>query len=93
MEALDGNALAGALHAHFGAEMTTVTGVCAACGTAAQIGELRVYSRAPGAVARCLNCDSVVMVITEIHGRTRVRLARLELVDPPDVDFSDARAP
>lgn len=84
MEAWDGNAIAGPLFAHFGAEMTTVTGICGACGTAAQIAELRVYSRAPGVVVRCRNCNTVVMVLVEIRGRSRVELGRFDLVDPPE---------
>ncbi len=83
MEPLDGNAIAGPLLAHFGAEMTTVTGVCRNCGSASQIAELRVYTRAPGAVARCRHCNTVVIVLVEIHGRSRVELGRFELVEPP----------
>jgi hypothetical protein len=93
MEALDGNAIAGPLFAYFGAEMTTVTGVCGDCGTGAQIAELRVYPRAPGAVVRCRHCDSVVMVIAEIRGRRPVQLDGFELVDPPGVDWLDAASP
>lgn len=72
MDALDGNAIAGHLFAHFGVEMTTATGACAHCGTEAQIAELRVYVRAPGAVARCHACGGVVVVIAEISGVSRV---------------------
>jgi hypothetical protein len=74
MEALDGNAIAGQLFEHFGAEMTTVAGVCAHCGNTAQIAELRVYLKAPGAVARCPVCGKVVMVLVEIAGGQRVDL-------------------
>jgi hypothetical protein len=73
MEPVDGNAIAGALYEYFGGEMTTATGTCAHCGTAAQIAELRVYSRAPGAVVRCRTCGNVVIVV--------VRTARDLLVD------------
>jgi hypothetical protein len=72
MDALDGNAIAGQLFEHFGVEMTTATGTCAHCGTESQIGELRVYARAPGAVVRCRTCGSVVIVIAEIRGVSRV---------------------
>ena len=72
MDALDGNAIAGHLFAHFGVEMTTATGACAHCGTEAQIAELQVYVRAPGAVARCRACGGVVIVIAEISGVSRV---------------------
>jgi hypothetical protein len=80
MEALDGNALAGPLFEFFGAEMTTVTGTCAHCGTHAQIGELVVYARAPGTVVRCRHCANVVMVLVTVRGELRVdsRAFRME---------------
>ena len=44
MDAVDGNALAGALHEAFGSEMTMATGICRTCRRASLIAELRVYS-------------------------------------------------
>jgi hypothetical protein len=70
MDALDGNAIAGELFEHFGADMTTARGTCAHCGTSAQIAELRVYARAPGTVVRCPTCGAVVMVLIAV-GDTR----------------------
>ena len=81
MEALDGNAIAVALFEHYGTDMTTRVGRCAHCGTRAQIAELEVYSRAPGAVVRCRTCRNVVMVLVVIHGVTRVDSRGLELAD------------
>jgi uncharacterized Zn finger protein len=80
MEALDGNAIAGPLFEFFGAEMTTVIGTCAHCGTRAQIGELVVYARAPGTVVRCRHCANVVMVLVTVRGELRVdsRAFRME---------------
>ncbi len=80
MDALDGNAIAGALYEWFGSDMTTATGVCAHCGTRSQLAELRVYLRAPGCVARCAGCDSVVLVLVETRGETRIHLVAFELV-------------
>jgi ribosomal protein S27AE len=68
MDALDGNALAGTLYEVFGSEMTTVTGICRSCRTPSLIAELRVYVRAPGAVARCPHCGNVVFVLVETGG-------------------------
>jgi hypothetical protein len=79
MDALDGNALAGALHDVFEAEMTTVTGVCRSCGTPSLIAELRVYVRAPGAVARCPHCSNVVLVVVETGGPARAYLDGVDL--------------
>jgi uncharacterized Zn finger protein len=69
MEPLDGNAIAGELFAHYGAEMTSVIGTCGHCGAHGPVAELRVFARAPGTVARCPACGKVVMVLTraEIH--------------------------
>src|SRR4029077_11299060 len=63
MEALDGNAIAGTLHAAFGDDMTTARSTCATCGNAHELAALRVYLRAPGAVARCPSCDAVRLVL------------------------------
>jgi len=79
MEAVDGNAIAGQLHQHFGTDMTTARGACAHCGARAMIAELAVYNQAPGAVARCRACGSVVMVVVEIHGTTGVNYAGFHL--------------
>jgi uncharacterized Zn finger protein len=72
MEALDGNAVAGALWEAFGTEMTTASGTCTHCGAVAQIAELAVYERAPGPVMRCRHCGQVVMVLVSVHGTMRV---------------------
>jgi hypothetical protein len=74
MAMLDGNAIAGELYDVFGAEMTTVAGVCASCGARHQLGEQRVYVRGPGTVVRCKSCTSIVLVLVEIRGCTCVDL-------------------
>jgi Family of unknown function (DUF6510) len=84
MHALDGNAIAGALFEHFGTEMTAARAACAQCGTVAQIAELRVYSRAPGTIARCRSCSGVMIVLVDIRGSANINLDGLDLVDPPD---------
>ncbi len=77
MDALDGNAIGGLLHEVFGVEMTTARGVCAHCGAAGQVAEMRVYRRAPGTVARCRSCGAVLMVLVEVRGMTSVDLSGL----------------
>jgi Family of unknown function (DUF6510) len=74
VDALDGNSIGGQLFAYFGRDMTAATGSCRHCGAAWQIGELMVYSRAPGAVARCPSCSGVVIVVVEIHAGPEVHL-------------------
>jgi Family of unknown function (DUF6510) len=77
MDALDGNAIGGALHDVFGREMTDAAAGCAHCGATRAFAELRVYTRAPGTVVRCPSCDAVVMVLVEIRGVTCVDLRGL----------------
>jgi hypothetical protein len=80
MDALDGNAIAGRLHQVFGAEMTTATGVCQGCDSTMRVAELSVYLQAPGTVARCPSCTSVVMVVTEIRGIACVDVRGFEML-------------
>jgi hypothetical protein len=82
MDALDGNAIAGALFTVFGKEMTTAIGVCASCGTRSMIGEFGVYLRAPGAVVRCGHCENVVIVLAEVRGVTCVDMRGLVALEP-----------
>jgi hypothetical protein len=79
---LDGNAIAGLLVDVFGTEMTTATGTCGSCGTSAQLAELAVYVRAPGTIARCRTCESIVMVLVTIRDITCVDLRGLTELDP-----------
>ncbi len=74
MDALDGNAIGGALLEVFGREMTAASGACRSCGAIAQIAELAVFARAPGTVVRCRSCESVVIVLVEVRGQTRAHL-------------------
>lgn len=68
MEPLDGNAIGGLMLEVFGAEMTTAVGTCDHCGTAAELAQLVVYLQAPGTVARCRSCGSILMVVVQAHG-------------------------
>jgi hypothetical protein len=66
---LDGNAIGGLLGEIFAFEMTAARGTCAACGTEGAMGAAVVYMQAPGAVARCPACDSVLMRVVGAEGR------------------------
>jgi Family of unknown function (DUF6510) len=57
----DGNALAGPLREIFAVDVITASGRCAGCGRVDTVATLRVYADAPGLVARCPSCDSVVL--------------------------------
>jgi phage FluMu protein Com len=82
MDALDGNAIAGALIEHFGHEMTMAEVRCSHCHSTSLMAELRVYMKAPGAVARCPACDDVIMVIVDVRGAERIDMSNMEMVSP-----------
>ena len=82
MDALDGNAIAGALFEHFGHDMTMAEVRCSHCQSTSMMAELRVYMKAPGDVARCPSCDEVVMVIVNVRGVERFDMAHMEMVSP-----------
>jgi hypothetical protein len=65
----DGNVLAGPLGEIFAVDVTVAHGRCAGCGRDDRIAELRVYDHAPGLVARCPGCDSVVLRLVQAPGR------------------------
>jgi len=73
---LDGNAVAGLLHEAFGAEMTTATGTCDACGASQQIGAVHVF-RGAGVVLRCHRCESILGKIVVRRGQACVDLRGL----------------
>jgi hypothetical protein len=57
----DGNVLAGPMREIFAVDVTVATGRCVGCGWVGPIATLRVYRHAPGLVARCPDCDGVVL--------------------------------
>ena len=62
--ALDGNAAGGRLRELFALEVTAAEIVCDGCGAAAEVGAVRCYGGAMGAVLRCAHCDTVVLRLT-----------------------------
>jgi hypothetical protein len=79
---LDGNVLAGPLREVFGVDLTTAGTRCVGCGQAAHVAELRVFTDAPGLVARCSGCDNVIMRLVrtpdaawlDLRGTTALRV-------------------
>jgi DNA-directed RNA polymerase subunit RPC12/RpoP len=82
MDALDGNAIGGALFEHYGAEMTSVRGKCGYCGAVSHVAELRVYMRGPGTVGRCPHCGNVVLVMVAVREVVRVEHSRFAMTQP-----------
>lgn len=65
MERLDGNVLAGPLTGLFDFDPTAARARCASCGDVASLGQAMVYGHGMGYVARCRNCDNVLVVVIE----------------------------
>ena len=78
---LDGNVLAGALSELFAVDITSATGKCVSCGTSGAIGQARVYSAAPGLVARCPACDEVVLRLARSPGRAWLDLRGISCLE------------
>ena len=66
---VDGNALGGALGEVFVGEVTVARSTCGSCGAVREIGALAVYVQAPGSVARCPDCDAVLLRVVRAEGR------------------------
>lgn len=82
MTMLDGNALAGDLREVFATDVTAALFTCGGCGHAAAIATLRMWGPAPGRVARCPQCEDVVLRLVRTDDRIVVDLrgaVRLEI--------------
>jgi hypothetical protein len=79
--ALDGNAIGGLLAEVFGTDMTAATATCAACGASGPVAETVVYLDAPGVVARCRSCTSILMVCTRVREMYCVDLTGLAALE------------
>jgi hypothetical protein len=84
-EWIDGNALGGVLRQIFAFDVTDASGRCAACGHFGPVGETHVYSRTAGLVARCPECDSVLMRVVTTPDRM--------FLDMHGVSFLELRPP
>jgi hypothetical protein len=69
MTHLDGNAAAGDLRTIFAVDVTAAIGQCANCGQTAPLGTAQLYNQAPGMVARCTGCESVLLRMVAAPGR------------------------
>ncbi|KXK58857.1 hypothetical protein AWW66_27420 [Micromonospora rosaria] len=66
---LDGNMLDGPLRELFAVDLSAATARCQTCGRAGPVGGLRVYSHAPGLVARCPACTAVLLRLVRTPDR------------------------
>ena len=58
---MDGNMLGGSLGELFSMDVTSATVTCLSCDASLAIAQTRVYPHAPGMVARCPDCDAVLL--------------------------------
>ncbi|MFE7125890.1 DUF6510 family protein [Streptomyces sp. NPDC057617] len=78
----DGNVLAGPLSEIFAVDLTGAISRCVHCGSTGPVARLRVYGRAPGLVARCPDCDQVIIRLVrgtesawlDLRGATTLRI-------------------
>jgi hypothetical protein len=72
---LDGNAAAGELTKIFAVDLTAAEGRCAHCGTTKRFAEAHLYMQCPGIVARCADCDHVLLRFISIPNRVLLDLS------------------
>jgi hypothetical protein len=78
---LDGNAIGGLMLELFGREMTAASGICRSCGAEDVLARVEVYVQAAGTVARCRQCEAVLMRVVEAPGRTWVDLSGFRTIE------------
>jgi hypothetical protein len=66
---LDGNAAAGELSRIFAMDVTAAEGQCAHCGATKRFAEAHVYMEGPGVVARCADCEQVLLRLANVRQR------------------------
>ena len=77
MDHLDGNVLAGPAIGLFVFEPTMTQGQCQSCADIATLGQAMVYGHPMGFVARCRNCDNVLIVVIERAGQKSLNMRGL----------------
>jgi hypothetical protein len=81
----DGNSLAGPLQDILNPDITGAVGGCGNCGWSGSMVDVRVFDHAPGVVARCANCDHVLMRLVRGPGRAWLDMRGLDYVQLPMV--------
>jgi hypothetical protein len=83
MNYLDGNAAAGSLSELFAVDLTAAVARCNGCGQTGVFAEAHVYMDAPGMVARCSSCDSVLLRVVTTPSDTYLDLRGLTYLRVP----------
>jgi uncharacterized protein DUF6510 len=77
---LDGNAAAGELAKIFTVDVTVAEGQCAYCGATKRFAEAHLYMQCPGVVARCGDCEQVLLRFVSIPDRALLDLSGMTYV-------------
>ncbi|WCD94227.1 DUF6510 family protein [Streptomyces sp. HUAS 31] len=80
---VDGNALAGPLAEIFAVDLTAATSRCAHCGCTGPVAGLHVYAQAPGLVARCQDCEQVMIRLVSTVGTSWLDMRGVTVVSIP----------
>ena len=78
---VDGNELAGIMRELFAVDITAARGQCAGCGRESAMAETMVFSRAPGLIARCPGCESVLIRVVRGPGRAWLDLRGVTCIE------------
>jgi hypothetical protein len=68
-EHLDGNVAAGELSDLFAVDLTAAEGQCSHCGAVRPFAQAIVYTGGPGLVARCCDCEQVLLRLVKARHR------------------------
>ena len=68
VQPVDGNAIAGLMHDLFARDMTMMGYKCPGCGRMGVMAEMSVFMAGPGVVARCRDCDTILLMLSERRG-------------------------
>jgi hypothetical protein len=71
---LDGNAAAGELSNLFAVDVTAAKGQCSHCGGVKPFAQARLYVGGPGLVARCADCENVLLRLVKAQQRVLLDL-------------------
>jgi hypothetical protein len=83
MQHVDGNALAGQLADVFAFDATMASTRCAGCGTVSVLATAMVYMDAMGTVARCADCETVLLTVVTHEDRTWLTTPGLSAIQVP----------
>ena len=83
MNHVDGNVLAGPLAELFAFDATMASTRCGGCGVVSMLATSMVYMDAMGTVARCADCETVLLTLVVTEDRAWLRTPGLSAIEVP----------